>query len=122
MTTYMIHAANGQAVSIGSVIADPLPAGLTAVALSASDAVGLRDGSKVWESVTRSIVPAPVDVIAANRATIEARVPQAIIDLQTIAGSAGTLTTAQLSNGVRTLAKALLWTMRHQFGKLDSAD
>ena len=54
MTTYMIHDANGEAVSIGTVVADPLPAGLTAVALSTEDATKLRTGWQ-WNPATLAV-------------------------------------------------------------------
>jgi nitrogen regulatory protein PII-like uncharacterized protein len=57
----MIHDETGAAVSIGTVIADPLPDGLTAVALSDADAVALTDGSGAWEPTTLTVVPASVE-------------------------------------------------------------
>mgnify|MGYP003405936663 CR=1 FL=1 len=59
MTTYMIHN-NGDPVSIGTVIADPLPEGLAAVALSDADATNLRNGWQ-WNPATLAvdIEPAP---------------------------------------------------------------
>ena len=60
-TTYMIHN-SGQPVSIGTVIADPLPEGLSAVALSDTDAVRLLTGGWQWNPATLAvdIEPAPV--------------------------------------------------------------
>ena len=56
----MIHN-NGQPVSIGTVIADPLPNGLTAVALSDTDAANLLTGGWQWNPATLAvdIEPAP---------------------------------------------------------------
>lgn len=72
MTTFVVHDPTGRAVSIGSTLADPLPAGLTAVAISDQDAVGLFDGSRQWDATTRAVVarvdaspPGPDERIAA---------------------------------------------------------
>lgn len=54
MTTYMIHN-NGEPVSIGTVIADPLPAGLTAVALSDTDADRLLRLGWQWNPATLAV-------------------------------------------------------------------
>jgi len=55
MTTYMIHDSNGDPVSIGTILADPMPDGLTAVALSEVDAVRLtRDGWQ-WNAATLAV-------------------------------------------------------------------
>jgi hypothetical protein len=78
MTTYMIHN-NGQPVSIGTVIADPLPQGLTATALSDTDAARLLTGGWQWNPATLAVdiepapVPDPLGDIAAElpAATLE---------------------------------------------------
>lgn len=55
--------AAGECRSIGTRVADPLPAGLLAVSLSAVDAAALLDGSGVWVPASRSVrvavAPAP---------------------------------------------------------------
>jgi hypothetical protein len=58
MTTYVIHDSQGQAVSVGTVVANPLPEGLTAVALSTEDAENLRIGWR-WNPATLSVDIAP---------------------------------------------------------------
>ena len=61
MTTYMIHN-NGDPVSIGTVIADPLQAGLTAVALSDVDATRLLSDGWRWNPATLAVdIEPPVD-------------------------------------------------------------
>lgn len=59
MTWHVVHDADGHAVSIGTVLADPLAGGFTAVALSDSDAARLRDGSGRWDAATLAVVDAP---------------------------------------------------------------
>ena len=49
----------GASVSIGTVIADPLPAGITALPLSDEQGEGLQNGSLKWDEQTRSLVPTP---------------------------------------------------------------
>lgn len=53
------EASTGRQVSLGTVVADPLPTGLTALALGDADAAMLRDGSGFWDDATRSVVPLP---------------------------------------------------------------
>lgn len=123
MTVYAVYqTANRALVSVGSVVADPLPAGLAALALSVTDGQGLRDGTKTWDAVTLACVAIPIDPSQANATTIESRAAQAITDLSTIANSTGTLTALQLSNAVRMLATVLRSTVRYQFNRLNSAD
>jgi riboflavin biosynthesis pyrimidine reductase len=82
MTWYAIHDADGVLVSIGTVLADPMPGHLTAVALSDEDAdILVRQGGR-WDPDTRSVVVVTVepepDPIADLAATIAAQ--QAQID------------------------------------------
>lgn len=60
MSTYVIHDTDGRAVSVGTKVADPLPAGLTAVQLADADADGLRFGSKQWDQASRTVIDRPV--------------------------------------------------------------
>jgi hypothetical protein len=123
MTVYAVHTTDtGQLVSVGTVVADPLPAGLTATALSAGDGQALRDGTGTWDAATRAVIPAPVDPTVANLATIESGVTQHLADLATIANSSGTLTGAQLSNAVRVLARGQRRIVRVLHNRLDAAD
>lgn len=61
-------AATGQSVSVGTVVADPLPAGLQSVALSSADAAALASGAGRWHEGSRSVVadesPVPASVTA----------------------------------------------------------
>ena len=62
MTTYLLHDTDGKPVSIGTVVADPLPAGLTAVTLSTEDADKLRTGWQ-WNPSTLAVdIEPPLDV------------------------------------------------------------
>lgn len=102
MTVYAIHDSQGTLVSVGTVIANPLPAGLTAVTLAAGDARGLQDGSRSWNPTTKAVEPTPgyVDpaVTEGNRGTLEQQ-------LDALIATTGTLTGAQLSRAVRGLAR-----------------
>lgn len=115
MTTYALHRSDdGQLVSVGTVVADPLPDGLTAVQLADADADGLATGSRQWDASTRACIATPgwVDPALAegNRITIEAAITQALADLDALIAAPavpvlpdGTYTTAQASNHLRTL-------------------
>jgi hypothetical protein len=60
MTTYAVYrTSTGDLVSVGSVVADPLPDDLTALALSDFDADLLTHGG-VWEAETLKVVAAPI--------------------------------------------------------------
>lgn len=123
MTVYLIHSTDtGNAVSIGSVIANPLPAGLTAVPLSTDDAQALRAGTVAWDAATRTLIPPPVDPAVANEQTIEGRTQAHIDALRLVKGSSGTLSGLQLSNAARANAAATLDLLRVVQRKLDSAD
>ena len=49
----------GASVSIGTVIADPLPAGITALPLPDEQGEGLQNGSLKWDEATRTLIPTP---------------------------------------------------------------
>jgi len=122
MSMFVILDANGIAVSIGTVVADPLPAGLTAVPLTADEAQGLRDGTLTWDATTRTLVAVPVDPAVVNEQTIEGRTQAHLDALRLVKQSSGTLTAAQLSNAARANAAATLDLLRVVQRKLDSAD
>lgn len=87
MTAYAVHqVSNGQLVSVGTVIADPLPAGLAAIVLSQTDGQSLRDGTGAWDAVTLTVIPLPLDQDIVNQSAIETNLAtdmdamQALID------------------------------------------
>lgn len=56
----------GKAFSIGTVLADPLPAGLTALPLTDEQGEGLQNGTLKWDEATRTLVPTPPPAIRAD--------------------------------------------------------
>jgi hypothetical protein len=50
---------SGQSVSIGTVIADPLPEGITALPLTDAEGEGLQNGTLIWDAATRTLIPTP---------------------------------------------------------------
>ena len=68
-TWYVVCDEAGNSVSIGTVVADPLPDGLAAVALDDAAADALLSGAGVWDAATRSVQPAA----AAVPSTVSAR-------------------------------------------------
>lgn len=61
---YVVCDASGNSVSIGTVVADPLPAGLSAVPLSDAEAESLRSGAAEWDAATQSVRVRPSSVPA----------------------------------------------------------
>jgi hypothetical protein len=49
----------GASVSIGTVIADPLPEGITALPLTDAQGEGLQNGSLIWDAASRTLIPTP---------------------------------------------------------------
>jgi hypothetical protein len=52
---YVVYNESGESVSVGTVVADPLPEGLSAIALSAEAADALLNGLAIWDSATLSV-------------------------------------------------------------------
>lgn len=55
----VIHSDTGEAYSVGTVIADPMPAEFVALPLSATDADALNKGRGYWHAASRSVVMRP---------------------------------------------------------------
>jgi hypothetical protein len=64
----LYNTTTGASVSIGTVIADPLPEGITALPLSDEQGEGLQNGSLKWDEATRALVPTPPPVVTAEEA------------------------------------------------------
>ena len=63
----LYNTATGQSVSIGTVIANPLPAGLTALPLTDAEGEGLQNGSLQWDAATRSLIVTPPPSVTAAK-------------------------------------------------------
>jgi hypothetical protein len=61
---FAIVDATGECRSLGTRVADPLPAGLEAVALSPSDAEAILTGAATWSPQSRAVVALPPPVPA----------------------------------------------------------
>jgi hypothetical protein len=61
----LYNTASGQSVSIGTVIADPLPEGITALPLTDQQGEGLQNGSLIWDATTRTLIPTPPPAMSA---------------------------------------------------------
>jgi hypothetical protein len=57
--TYLIYDESGEAASIGTVLADPMPEHLTVVELADDDADLLANGRGLWDADTLSVVVKP---------------------------------------------------------------
>ena len=62
----LYNTTTGASVSIGTVIADPLPAGITALPLTDEQGEGLQNGSLKWDEATRTLVPTPPPAVTAE--------------------------------------------------------
>lgn len=58
----VIDATTGEAVSLGTVVASPLRAGLAAVELSDADAAAILEGRGVWVASSRAVTVLPEPV------------------------------------------------------------
>jgi hypothetical protein len=57
---------SGQSVSIGTVIADPLPAGITALPLTDAQGEGLQNGTLIWDAASRTLIATPPPSVTAE--------------------------------------------------------
>jgi hypothetical protein len=64
----LYNTTTGQSVSIGTVIADPLPAGITALPLTDEQGEGLQNGSLIWDAANRSLIATPPPTVTAEEA------------------------------------------------------
>jgi hypothetical protein len=62
----LYNSTTGESVSIGTVIADPLPAGITALPLTDEQGEGLQNGTLIWDAATRSLIPTPPPAVTAE--------------------------------------------------------
>jgi hypothetical protein len=62
----LYNTTTGASVSIGTVIADPLPAGITALPLSDEQGEGLQNGNLKWDEQTRTLIAAPPPAMTAE--------------------------------------------------------
>ena len=62
----LYNTTTGASVSIGTVIADPLPAGITALPLSDEQGEGLQNGTLKWDEATRTLIATPPPAVTAE--------------------------------------------------------
>jgi len=62
----LYNTTTGQSVSIGTVIADPLPADLTALPLTDEQGEGLQNGSLLWDAASRTLIATPPPAVTAE--------------------------------------------------------
>jgi hypothetical protein len=62
----LYNTATGESVSIGTVIADPLPEGITALPLTDAEGEGLQNGMLVWDDATRTLIHTPPPAVTAE--------------------------------------------------------
>lgn len=108
MTAYVVVNAQGALVSVGTVVANPLPAGLTATPITDLEFDQLCGGFLRW--VNNQLEPTDRAQVEANQASVRDLVNQALAQLQAVIDTAdlpdGTLSGAALSNAARQLQTA----------------
>jgi hypothetical protein len=62
----LYNTTTGQSVSIGTVIADPLPEGITALPLTDAEGEGLQNGNLIWDAASRSLIATPPPSVTAE--------------------------------------------------------
>jgi hypothetical protein len=62
----LYNSTTGESVSIGTVIADPLPEGITALPLTDAEGEGMQNGSLIWDAATRTLIPTPPPAVTAE--------------------------------------------------------
>jgi hypothetical protein len=55
----LYNTTTGESVSIGTVIADPLPDHLTALPLTDEQGEGLQNGTLIWDAASRTLITTP---------------------------------------------------------------
>lgn len=119
MTVYLLHDGT-RPVSIGTVVADPLPAGVTAIALTAEQAQAARDNRLRW-TPQDGVTILPPDPSAANADTIRQRLRGAL-DTNTAFLALASPTNAQTLAQVRALTRENTGLIRLALDALDAAD
>jgi hypothetical protein len=61
----LYNTTTGESVSIGTVIADPLPEGITALPLTDAEGEGMQNGSLIWDAASRSLIATPPPAVTA---------------------------------------------------------
>ena len=135
MASLIYTTATGEAVSIGSVVANPLPAGLTEFPLTAGEFAGLTDGTLIWDVGTLAVIAnpqVPIDILhAANTTDLEdkavaavasnivtiGQIPIALADMQAIIdGSASN--TPQINAALDQIATTMQQVLNRYEGTL----
>jgi hypothetical protein len=62
----LYNTTTGESVSIGTVIADPLPAGITALPLTDAEGEGMQSGTLIWDAASRSLIATPPPAVTAE--------------------------------------------------------
>jgi hypothetical protein len=62
----LYNTTTGESVSIGTVIADPLPKGITALPLTDEQGEGLQNGSLIWDAASRTLIATPPPAVTAE--------------------------------------------------------
>jgi hypothetical protein len=124
MTVFAVYVTDtGRLVSIGSVVANPLPAGITSVALSDADVGKLRTATGKWDEPTRRVVDRdPSEFLPEqNRLVIQDRATQALTANATYLALASPSNAQNLAQ-IRLLTRECSSLIRMALNQFDTTD
>jgi hypothetical protein len=126
VTTFAVYTtATGNLVSIGSTVANPLPAGLTALALTDPEALSLANGTGRWDPATRTVVPVVPTVQEVNRASLLVKAANAMAANDTFLAIANpnlSQTAAHTKSEARQLTAIIRLLLADTYGQADKLD
>jgi hypothetical protein len=108
---------NGQAVSYGQVVADPLPAGLVDQVVSDAFGQGLIAGTKTWDPATRTVVNTVPPISETERQSLLDKADTALTNNATFLAD-GTVTNAEAVSQVQRLTRQVNALIRLQQERL----
>jgi hypothetical protein len=62
----LYNSTTGESVSIGTVIANPLPAGITALPITDAEGEGMQNGTLIWDAASRTLIATPPPAVTAE--------------------------------------------------------
>jgi hypothetical protein len=105
MTCYVVTDQTAKVVSIGTVLASPLPAGLTANVISNADYDAILQGLKRWRN--GAVEDTGLAATQANQATVAAALAQALSDLDAVIAAAAVPATVTSVAQAQTAVRAI---------------
>lgn len=109
--------ADGEAVSYGQIVADPLPAGLVDEPVTDVIGEGLIAGTKTWDPVTRTVVDTVPPISEQERDALLAKADQALANNAAFLAD-GSVTNAEAVTQLRAVTRQVNALIRLQQERL----